>query len=742
MPFDASSYLRLDAPHCVGTSAVGATFATSSGDLLEVSTYGPGVFRLRVGPQTRPDYGLLVGKSKSCEVTQEGGTSRFRSGAATLEIDGEPLAFRLSIDHKPVLESITDRHLHGPTRLPAFGRVRQGGQWSAAVALGSGEPVYGLGEKFGPLNKRGTLLHSWVQDAMGVNTGLSQHEVPFAWSPGIGHGAWGLFVHTPGAVIHGVGHPDWSHRTYAIVVDDEALDVFLFAAETPAAILGEFAELTGRAPAVPVWSLGLAWSRIGQGSAEDAVRNLENLRARRIPCDLVMLEAATLASTGHRFDMQWPPERFADPVGTMAALARHGARTCVWESAYLSIDAPLIEPLAASASLLRNDHGAPYVLAGSFVSSSSAESEAGAGAHDCALLDLTSPTTLAWWRDAHAEAFDAGVAAIEIDSREYVPDDAVAANGDRGVRLHNVHPVLLARAAYDAIVKFGNPADAPPLVLARGGWTGTQRVAVHLGGEAQSDWEALAATVRGALSLAMSGVPLVAMTAPGTYPATASSPELALRWLQAALFASHCVVRATAEREPWAYGTEAEAIARKWLAFRYRLIPYLLQAIDTATRTGLPVMRAMPLAYPGNALVRNYETQFLCGESLLVAPIVRAGGDVEIALPPGGWFDLNSRQRIPGQRVLRYRATADQFPIFGREGHALPLGKAVQHTGEIDASRPLASVWLFGVPTHPLAGFTQARISAEAETMKIAVARDVKVERFGDATRCEVAALP
>ena len=57
-------------------------------------------------------------------------------------------------------------------------------------------------------------------------------------------------------------------------------------------------------------------------------------------------------------------------------------------------------------------------------------------------------------------------------------------------------------------------------------------------------------------------------------------------------------------------------------------------------------MRAMPLAFPANPLVRRYETQFMCGEALLVAPIVQEGGEVEIALPPGGWFDLNSRDAL------------------------------------------------------------------------------------------------
>ena len=144
-------------------------------------------------------------------------------------------------------------------------------------------------------------------------------------------------------------------------------------------------------------------------------------------------------------------------------------------------------------------------------------------------------------------------------------------------------------------------------------------------------------------------------------------------------------------------------------------------------------MRAMPLAFPAIPLVRRYETQFLCGDALLVAPIVQAGGEVELALPPGGWYDLNSRARFAGRQVLRYRAKLDQFPVFGREGCVLPLGRAVQHTGEIDAERPIEQLWIFGRPSLPMES-PQYRIEvAEDGTPAISVREGVKTRFFGEA---------
>ena len=178
MQLDPASYLRLDVPHSLGATAAGASFATSSGDILDIECFGEGIFRLRLGPDTRPDYGIVVARAKECAVAQRlPGVWTFTSGESMLEVSGSPLRFKLMWKGATVLTSITDEHVHGTTRLPTFGRLRQGGLWTAAFALTSGEPVYGLGEKFGPLDKRGQLIHSQVADALGVNTGLAYKKI-------------------------------------------------------------------------------------------------------------------------------------------------------------------------------------------------------------------------------------------------------------------------------------------------------------------------------------------------------------------------------------------------------------------------------------------------------------------------------------------------------------------------------------------------------------------------------------
>ncbi|MDQ6620615.1 MAG: alpha-xylosidase [Pseudomonadota bacterium] len=733
MELDATAFLRL---HTLAPmeSADAGTFTLESGDRVEVATAAPGVFRVRIGQSTCPDYGIVVGRTEPCKSVRTTERWCFESGDATLELTDHPLRFRLRWRGETVLESITDQHFRGWTRLPAFGRTASAERWMASLALGSAEAVYGLGEKFGPLNKRGQLLHSEVHDALGVNTELSYKNTPFAWSPGAACGAWGVFVNTPATVHHGVGHPGWSHRSYVLIAEDDALDLFLFAAAAPADIIAAYTALTGKVPPVPRWSLGLWVSRAYYRTPEEAAEVARELRARQIPCDVLTLDGRAAWNVDTRFDFQWDPERFPDPAAAIAAIKARDLRVCVWEYPYVSIRSALYRELAAREYLLKREDGEAYVFGWDTSPGSSPFGNVLTPLPESGIVDFTNPDAYAWWRDAHAPLFAAGVDVIKSDFGEHVPPDAVAHNGDRGQRLRNVYPLLYNACVYDATARFQRSHDDPPIVWSRSGWAGEQRYPMGWGGDPQSDWEGLAASIRGGLSWGMSGNPYHSSDIGGFYGATQPSPELYVRWLQAGVFSSHMRLHGIGAREPWAFGDEIEAIARRWIEFRYRLIPYLYSVMRQAVSTSLPVMRAMPLVYPDDRRLADFETQFMCGAALLIAPIVRQGGEAEVALPPGRWYHVFSGERYDGDRLLAYRAELQDFPVFGKEGEVLPLGPVVQSTSHMDSARMLDTLWLFGAPSASHGDFAQFSVDAPAgQEATVRIDADLAVRTFGDA---------
>ena len=203
----------------------------------------------------------------------------------------------------------------------------------------------------------------------------------------------------------------------------------------------------------------------------------------------------------------------------------------------------------------------------------------------------------------------------------------------------------------------------------------------------------MAASLRGGLSWGLTGAPFHATDVGGFYGNEQPSAALYLRWVQWSVFSSHFRIHGVGLREPWCFGEQAEEIARKWFKLRYRLIPYLAGLGTVAHETSLPVMRAMTLAFPDDPVAAHFEEQFMCGAALLVVPM-------QFWLPEADWLDVWSGEIMQGGRVIRRTDVAlDRIPLFLRAGHALPLGRVISRTAEIDLNRPVERVLAAGPVT-------------------------------------------
>jgi len=141
--------------------------------------------------------------------------------------------------------------------------------------------------------------------------------------------------------------------------------------------------------------------------------------------------------------------------------------------------------------------------------------------------------------------------------------------------------------------------------------------------------------------------------------------------------------KATADQEPWVHGAEHEAIRRKYIELRYRLMPYLYTATEEAARTGIPMMRPLFLEYPQAPEFFGDDRDFLFGHDLFVAPVTTEMVDAEdITLPPGDWYDFWTGAKHAHSEKLQLRPRLDEMPLYVRAGAIVPMQPVVQNTGE------------------------------------------------------------
>ena len=667
------------------------SFQTNQGQLfLQVLEDG---VRLYSRVQREYDYGLIVNPAQpqNLSISHDNLSTQISSKTFKIYLEHAPFAFAISSitsDCGIISQSPTDGHFVRRHRIPPLAKVEEG--WLFCHDLKSSEPVYGLGEKWGALNKRGQLLRSYNSDALGVNAEISYKNTPFCWSPS----GWGVFVHTPAAVTHAVGHPSWSQRSYCCLVEDDVLDIYLLLKppqlneNVGASMLESITELTGRAPMPPSWSGGVILSKAYYQNPEELLAVAKEVRARNMPCDTITIDGRAWQDTDTRFAFEWDPKRWPDPKKVLDELKELNFKVCVWEYPLISGEHAWFEMFAEKGWLLKDRR---TNQAYEYDWDMQAFGEVLTKLPRSGIVDFTHPDAYDFWREAHKELFDIGVDMIKADFGEQVEDDnMLASNGETGLALHNVYADLYNRCVYEAAEKY---CKSGPFLFSRSAWIGSQRFNSQWGGDPQADWEGMMGNIRGGLSWGLSGAPFYATDVGGFYKDTRDS-ALYVRWAQAAVFSAHYRLHGIGEREPWSYSDEANEAALNALKLRYQLQTYLQKTMQQSTETGLPVQRPMVLALPDEKQTWAFENQFMFGDDILVVPCFDPSGLVEYYLPKGEWVRLSSQtlidvagfeqaQTVRGGDVINERLELGQICAYVRKGVTLPINKLCETTQEL-----------------------------------------------------------
>ena len=522
---------------------------------------------------------------------------------------------------------------------------------AAAFELAHDEKIFGCGESFTRLDKRGQRVVAYARDAMGVENEWMYKPVPFFLSSR----GYGMFVHTSAPVTFDFGRTYGRHNV--VYTQDEDLDLFVFLG-APKEVLSEYTALTGRSPVPPLWSFGLWMSRITYKSEAEVRDVAAKLRAHRIPSDVIHLDTGWF-ETEWRGDYKFSPTRFPDPARMIADLKKDGFRVSLWQYTYFTPKNELYAELVAKGYAVRNEGGR-------------------LPAED-AVLDMSNPEAVRWYQSKLAALLKMGVGAIKVDFGEGAPAAGVYASGRTGLYEHNLYPLRYNKAVADIT----RETTGEDIIWARSAWAGSQRYPVHWGGDAENTDSAMAATLRGGLSLGLSGFTYWSHDVGGFV--RRAPRDLYRRWLAWGVLTSHTRAHGALPREPWEYDEGLVEDYRRAVGLKYALMPYVLAQAKDSSAHGFPMLRALFFEYPEDPTSWAVDDEYLFGRDLLVAPLFEEGATARgVYLPPGAWIDYQTGRRYDGAR--RHRIEAGPIPVvlLARAGSVIPHVRVAQSTDRID----------------------------------------------------------
>jgi alpha-D-xyloside xylohydrolase len=587
------------------------------------------------------------------------GGHRFSSAAGSLTIRAAPWKIELRDAEGNLLTHTQHPSDYEGTFVPAlpFSFVRRSSDLSRSVAavwsLAPGEKVFGGGESFTRLDKRGQRLVLWTNDANGAESERMYKPVPFVMSSR----GYGFFVHSSTPMTFDVGASYQGSNT--MLIGDDELDLFVFLG-TPKQILGEYTNLTGRSPMPPLWSFGFWMSRISYFTENEVRQVAAKLRELRIPSDVIHIDTGWF-ETDWRCDYEFSKSRFPSPAKMIADLNRDGFRISLWQLPYFTPKNRLFPEIVQKGLAVRDAKGnLPF---------------------DDAVLDFSNPDAVAWYRNKLAPLLDMGVSAIKVDFGEAAPLAGQYASGRSGFYEHNYYPLRYNKTVADLTREH----HGENIIWARSAWAGSQRYPVHWGGDAAVNDIGMAATLRGGLSIGLSGFTFWSHDIGGF--AGKSPEDLYRRWLPFGMLTSHSRAHGIPPKEPWEYGEGFTLAFRRAAELKYRLMPYIYAQAKDASDRGLPMVRALFIEFPEDPGSWTIEDEYLFGRDLLVAPLLDTGATGRaVYLPPGRWIDYQSGEPYTeGWHTIR----AGVIPVvmLVRDGAAIPHIGLAQSTSRMDWTR-------------------------------------------------------
>ena len=640
----------------------------------------------------------------------------------------ETSALRIVVTLKPLLIEFYDiktgrlinADSHAMQFDPTSGAVAATKSMAAATADGADgreEHFYGLGEKAARLDKLHQKFEMWSSDTPGytIQTDPIYQSIPFyiglltepahadesathagdkasikqasstesTASTGSKESAYGIFFDNSYHTHFDMGASD--PRKVIFQSDGGEMNYYFFYGPSMKQVVSRYTELTGRMPLPPKWALGNQQSRWSYGSEKEVKEIVTRYREDKIPLDVIHLDIDYMDD--YRV-FTFNHDRFPDPPGLIKWLADRGVKVVTIIDPGVKYEPggayKVFNEGTAHDYFLKQTNGEPYV--GKVWPGQSV------------FVDYTLPEAAKWWGGLHTSLLDAGVAGIWNDMNE--PADFESRDGlkwkdvvnyddgnhSKHAKMRNLFAMLECKATYEGLTRL-RPNERP-YVITRSGYAGIQRYSTMWTGDCNSTWDALALSIPMFETLGICGEPFVGADCGGFLGKT--NGELLTRWYQVGFlspfFRNHHE-KDQNYQEPWRFGQQYEDIIRKYVELRYRLLPHLYTVLAESHETGMPWIRPLILEYQNDRNVLNIDDEFMVGDKLLCAPVLKAGATSrEVYLPAGEWYDFFTNEKYKGGQHVSVQAPLDKVPLFVKAGSILPMGPVVDFVGQGSAT--------------------------------------------------------
>lgn len=515
-----------------------------------------------------------------------------------------------------------------------------------------GEYIYGFGEKFSTFVKNGQTVEVWNNDG-GTCSEQSYKSIPFY----VSSRNYGVFVNHPEKVTFEVASETVSK--VAFMVQGQHLEYFIFGGNSVADVLSNYTNLTGKPALPPAYTFGLWLSTSFTTNYDEATVTsfIDEMERRDIPLEVFHFDCFWMKEF-QWCSFEWDNRMFPDPKGLIARLKERGLKICIWINSYVSQRTPIFKDCAEKGYFIKKKDGSIF--------------QCDLWQPGLAIIDFTNPEARKWFAGKIKELAALGVDAIKTDFGERIPTDVVYYDGSDPYKMHNYYTYLYNKTAFEALQEAKGMNNA--CLFARSATAGGQQFPVHWGGDCFSNYDSMWETIRGGLSLCLSGFGFFSHDISG-FEAT-GTPDLYKRWTAFGLMSTHSRYHGSSSyRVPWNFDEESCDVARHFVKLKGRLMSYLFANAVKTHKTGVPMMRAMVVDYSYDRAALTVDTQYMLGDSLLVAPVFSEDGVCSFYLPKcGTWTDIQTGEQLEGGNWYTKKYDYFGMPLYAKPNSIIAFG--------------------------------------------------------------------